>query len=99
MPVILKKKALDSLQLGIWKITEEESYFLDRLDLTEREEEQLDVIKGQRRVHWLATRYLMHLMTDPSTPRIECIKDEYGKPHLHPVLESILPQPSPWHKL
>jgi phosphopantetheinyl transferase len=81
MPVILKKTTREEVQIGIWKIIEEEGFFLDRMPLTAAEEQQLAPIKGQRRVHWLASRYLIHLLTAVGT-RIECLKDEHGKPYL-----------------
>lgn len=81
MPVILKK-TVGNLQLGLWKITEGESYFLNRMSLSEVESQQLEQIKGQRRVHWLASRYLLHLITKIDHKRWPCLKDDYGKPYV-----------------
>jgi len=81
MPVILKK-SVDSIQIGLWKILEDESYFLNRMQLSAVERDQLSTIKGQRRVHWLASRYLLHLITRVDDRRWNCLKDEFGKPYL-----------------
>ena len=71
-------------QVGIWKIEEEESFFLERLTLHESEEKELVNINGRRRLEWLASRYLVHLMVsdEPEWDRIPMLKDEFGKPHL-----------------
>ena len=82
MPVILKKNVLDSTVIGLWEITEDEAYFTQRLKLSEEEKIQLGAIKGHRRVHWLCSRHLLHLITN-ETLRTMCLKDEFGKPHLH----------------
>ncbi len=75
-------------QLGIWKLDEPESYFTARLDLLSVEQEELAKIKGRRRVEWLASRHLIHLMLTekPEWDRIPLIKDEFGKPHLYGTL-------------
>ncbi|MEO1263041.1 MAG: 4'-phosphopantetheinyl transferase superfamily protein [Bacteroidota bacterium] len=72
-------------QIGIWKIEETETYFLDRLDLHVSEANELAKMKGRRRLEWLASRYLVHLMfsDDPAWDRIPMLKDEFGKPHLN----------------
>lgn len=82
MPVILKKNVLQSTVIGIWEITEDEAYFTHRLELTEEEKIQLSAIKGQRRVHWLCSRHLLHLITNEDS-RTMCLKDGFGKPHLY----------------
>lgn len=82
MPVIVKKNVLNATVLGIWEIQESEDYFLDRLVLSEEEKMQLSVIKGGRRLHWLCSRLMLHLMTNENE-RTPCLKDEFGKPHLH----------------
>ena len=72
-------------QVSIWKIEEDEGFFLDRLDLHEKEKAELEKIKGRRRLEWLASRYLVHLMVsdEPEWDRIPLLKDEFGKPHLN----------------
>jgi 4'-phosphopantetheinyl transferase len=68
-------------ELGIWKIEEPESFFLEKLDLLPAELAQLAEMKGHRRVEWLAGRYLLHYMSGREI-RGACLKDEYGKPFL-----------------
>jgi hypothetical protein len=81
MPVILKKNIDDQTTIGIWQIDEEESFFLDKISLSASETLQLQQIKGKRRLHWLCSRYLLHLLTKEDL-RLNCLKDQYGKPYL-----------------
>ncbi len=82
MPVLLHKNLQPAGELGLWKIQEEEAWFLDRLDLSVAEQSQLSRIKGHRRVEWLSARMLIHHMSG-RTKRGVFLKDEFGKPHLH----------------
>lgn len=81
MPVILKKTIQQNTIIGLWELHEDEAHFLERMTLSRDEAKQLAQIKGKRRLHWLCSRYLLHLMTE-KTDRLACIKDQYGKPHL-----------------
>lgn len=81
MPVIVKKNILDATVVGIWEIREDEDYFLQKLQLTEEEKAQLSAIRGGRRLHWLCSRHLLHLITNEKE-RVPCLKDEFGKPYL-----------------
>jgi len=67
--------------LGLWGIDEDESWFLDHLELSAQEEQQLGRIKGHRRIEWLAARMLIHTMSGREKRGI-FYKDEFGKPHL-----------------
>lgn len=74
--------------MGIWEISEQEEFFLSQLQLHAEEQDELAQIKGRRRVEWLASRYLVHLMLvdigeSDLEQRIPLLKDEFGKPHLH----------------
>ena len=70
---------------ALWKIEEDEAFFLKRLALHPIEEAELTRIRGRRRLEWLASRYLVHLMVSdhPDWDRIPLLKDEFGKPHLN----------------
>jgi 4'-phosphopantetheinyl transferase len=88
MALIAQKRLADGVELGIWEIAEPEAYFLSQLRLHSEEQQELGRIKGRRRVEWLASRYLVHLMLVDLgqagiEDRIPVIKDEFGKPHLH----------------
>ena len=54
-------------ELGIWSITETEEQLLHQLFLYPPELRQLSVLKGRRRVEWLAARQLVDQMSGPST--------------------------------
>lgn len=82
MGLIKQEKLATEGEIGLWKIEEEESFFLEALHLLPEEREQLDLIKGQRRrIEWLAARLLVHKMSGRKE-RGAFIKDEFGKPHL-----------------
>jgi len=81
MPLLHHKSLPQLGELGLWHITEEESFFLDRLSLYPAEQAELDQIRGHRRIEWLAGRYLLHHLSGRKR-RGAFIKDQYGKPHL-----------------
>ena len=81
MPLHSHKEIASGGEIGIWQIQEEESFFLEQLQLSQVEEEQIQRIKGRRKLEWLAGRYLLHKMSGRSIRGI-CLKDEYGKPYL-----------------
>ncbi len=78
---LLKRVKTTSGEWGVWEIKEEESWFLENLELYPSEKKELEGIKGNRRIEWLAARYLVHQLSDQSI-REECLKDEFGKPYL-----------------
>lgn len=80
-----EKKLENDIHLGIWKIEEDEAFFLNRLTLAAPEMAEFSRIKGRRRLEWLASRYLVHWMLsdEPEWDRIPLHKDDCGKPHLH----------------
>lgn len=88
MPLLFHRYLQPEGELGLWKIEEPESYFLDRLELLEVEKQQVDQMKGHRRLEWLAGRWLLHLMSGREQ-RGACLKDEYGKPYLSESLFDI----------
>lgn len=82
MSLLFENAVLHDGTLGIWKIEENEAYFLSRLTLSDAEAKRLSQIKGEgRRIQWLAVRYLLHHLSGRNT-RIELAKDEHGKPYL-----------------
>jgi 4'-phosphopantetheinyl transferase len=81
MPIVYRANIHPKGNLGIWKITEPEAYFIEHLILDESEMEQLNRIKGFRRLQWLAGRMLIHLFSERKL-RGAVLKDAYGKPHL-----------------
>ena len=81
MPIYLHQRIDPEGEIGLWKIEEPEIWFLEQLNLTKVEEEQIAAIKGRRRLEWLAGRLLLHQMSGREL-RGECLKDEHGKPYL-----------------
>ncbi|MEM1218983.1 MAG: 4'-phosphopantetheinyl transferase superfamily protein [Bacteroidota bacterium] len=81
MPLIKTERIVPAGEWGIWKIEESEAFFLDALGLRSLEVQQLATMKGRRRVEWLASRYLLHVLSGRED-RADCLKDEFGKPYL-----------------
>lgn len=82
MPLSIHKKVFDQAILGIWKIEEDAEYFLEALALTQEEHLLVDRMKGRRKIEWLSSRHLVHLMSE-RVNRAEILKDEHGKPYIH----------------
>ena len=68
-------------EIGLWKIKEDEHFFMEKLTLFPKELELVNSIKGHRKLEWLASRWLLHLMSGRNI-RGACLKDEFGKPYL-----------------
>ena len=67
--------------IGIWEIEEEESFFLNRLDLHPEEASEVKNLKGGRKLEWLSARYLLNrVVSEPG--KMICSKDSAGKPFL-----------------
>ncbi len=81
MPLIFHRYLRPTGELGLWKIEEEEDFFLENLKLSPKEQNLLDQTKGHRRLEWLASRWLLHTMSGREF-RGACLKDEFGKPYL-----------------
>jgi len=80
MPLVFKDKVLSSSTLAVWKIEEDESFFINNChDNWDREE--LKKLKGARRLEWIASRFLIQRMTKKT---FGIKKDKFGKPQLNP---------------
>lgn len=80
MPIIFKKQISSNI-VAVWHITEQEDFFLPKLSLSFDEMTELSLIKGKKRMEWLAARYLVHILLG-SEERICWVKDDFGKPYL-----------------
>ncbi len=81
MPLIFQDKK-DKISLAVWQITEDLSFFLDKIDLYKSEQQEIKKYKDKRLLEWLASRYLVYLLEN-TRQRSACIKDKYGKPYLY----------------
>lgn len=81
MPLLSHESIMPVGELGLWEITETESFFIEKLNLVPTEMDYISTLKGRRKLEWLAGRYLLHYMSGRQV-RGACIKDEYGKPFL-----------------
>ena len=79
MPLIFSEIKKGNIKLGVWKIDEEEDFFVTRSSAGPLEE--LSQLKGRRRIEYLASRHLlMHLLQ--TDEEVTLIKDSFGKPYL-----------------
>ncbi len=81
MPLLFHQHMESDVELGVWKITEDEGWFLKQLLLYPGELRQLSLIKGPKRLEWLGVRHLVHEMSG-RIKRGAFLKDEFGKPYL-----------------
>lgn len=81
MPIEMKISDVPEIELSIWKVTELEAYFESKLEMDKSEKEIIDKLSKRKQLEWLASRYLLHLMSGRAI-RGAFVKDTYGKPHL-----------------
>ena len=81
MPLSFKFDSDNEIELAIWKITEDASYFHDKLIIHQSEESIIEGLSHRKLIEWLGSRYLLHLMSG-RTKRAIFTKDIHGKPHL-----------------
>jgi 4'-phosphopantetheinyl transferase len=81
LPLIFHRNLRSTGELGLWKIEEEEDFFMDKLTLLPLELDLINATKGHRKLEWLASRWLLHQMSGRDI-RGACLKNEFGKPYL-----------------
>lgn len=82
MPYITYDSLLPDTAIGLWRIEEDEDFFLERLNLFERELERLDAIKHpQKRLEWLSSRLCLKELLKIDQP-VESLNQWNGKPYL-----------------
>ncbi len=81
MPIVEKRSLPGGGVLGVWHICEPDTYFESRMKPNGEEDGHLGLLKGKRRTEWLASRWLLHILSEREV-RGPVTKDEFGKPHL-----------------
>lgn len=71
----------EDIALAVWKIDEQDEYFLDRLRVTREELERIHQLKARRKTEWLASRWLWDQIT-ANVDHGPIIKDKFGKPYI-----------------
>jgi phosphopantetheinyl transferase len=84
VPLLETRKLENDVAIAIWKIEENDDYFLRLLDLTVEEQSEIGQMKGRRKTEWLASRWLWNTLSKDGLHG-PLIKDDFGKPH---ILES-----------
>ncbi len=81
MPLLFEKYIATDTKIGVWKIDENEEWFIERLWLCHEELLELADLKSRKRLEWLADRYVLHYLIGEKD-RFPCIKNKLGKPFL-----------------
>lgn len=81
MPIDLRIEKRKDVELAIWKMAEPSAYFESKLTIHTPEAQIMDKLSVRKRQEWLASRYLLHIMSGRAI-RGEFVKDIHGKPHL-----------------
>lgn len=81
MPMEFQQVLPSKIELGLWSVEEPEEWFLEQMNLSDKEDAFIAKIKGHRRLEWLAGRWAMHVLSGREK-RGACLKDEFGKPFL-----------------
>ena len=81
MPLILKENISSHSCYFVWSVTEDESYFKERLSLDDFETTYLEKLKGAKRTEFLAGRFLLHHAIG-SEKRLFLDIEASGKPQL-----------------
>lgn len=82
MPIFLHKNIEPDGEVGLWDITESETFFRKELILTSKEKSLMQNVALKRKKEWMAGRLLLHKMSGRKQRAI-AQKDEHGKPHLY----------------
>ena len=82
MPLHTDKKVNDHSRLVVWEIGETVDWFLSQLHLDPEEQEKYEGFRtDQRRVHWLAYRYILKNVVGKGN-KIRVKYDEHNKPFI-----------------
>lgn len=84
MPFIPLNSKIPDTRLGLWKIEEDELFFLERVKLYENEWVRLShIAHPQKRLEWLSSRLcLKELLNIQDSVQVESLNNESGKPYL-----------------
>jgi len=81
MPLIFSSELSKGGVLGVWEVDEDETFFRDRLLISDDEQHEIDSLGPRKRKEWFSSRYLLHLLSEREI-RGACLKDGFGKPYL-----------------
>lgn len=79
MSLLLSIHPFPGTRLGLWHITEQEAFFREGMPLSREEKEELKHLKDLRKLEWLASRWLLHQVTN-APQRFPLAKDAFSKP-------------------
>lgn len=81
MPKIFARKWPVTGEIGVWKITEPEHFFLDGVQLYPEEINEITGLGDRKLFEWYVSRHLLHSMSGREI-RAACLKDKFGKPYI-----------------
>lgn len=81
MPLKLKVKHQNNTSILVWYLSEELDFFLNELELDNKQKELLNGFSDKRKIEWLSARYLLKI-SYPEFTVDKLYKDSYGKPFI-----------------
>ena len=81
MPLIYQKIWSQNQKLAVWKLTEDEAFFINSLSWPEAELRHFKSLHEKRRLEWLSSRMLICQLSGIADSS-SIIKDSFGKPSL-----------------
>ncbi len=80
MPLLLIRKGAHNSRIAVWRVEESNDYFLQALQLTDKEQQAYAAMKPHRQREWLSSRFLLHRLAGDKH-RHTILKDKHGKPY------------------
>ncbi|MBT8233574.1 MAG: 4'-phosphopantetheinyl transferase superfamily protein [Saprospiraceae bacterium] len=82
MPLIFNKIFdHDNTQIAVWENNEHDDFYINALNVCDKDLEEIMSYREHRRKEWLCSRYIINLICESTTP-LTILKDEYGKPFI-----------------
>ncbi|MBC8047899.1 MAG: 4'-phosphopantetheinyl transferase superfamily protein [Fimbriimonadaceae bacterium] len=82
MALVLHEKLLTHSEFAVWRIEEDDSFYLKKLILSYSEREFINAIKHPaQKTRWLASRYLLKYLMQTDV-FVELLADDQGKPFI-----------------
>lgn len=80
MPLLLDREIENNTRVAVWEVQESDDFFISAMGLSKSERAAYSKMKPHRQKEWLASRYLLHLISSDKK-RTTLGKTTTGKPY------------------